>query len=691
MASAENRNDFLLELLALQQDGRRAISAPNNWTTQVPLLEVITEVDEIVDRLQEAVLRGEGQNDTARWHFFIGSPGNGKSAAMGKLCRKLLSTGTCQMRDEEGLAIQDLGSTTIPYAIDVYEGNNKFASVQIVQDASVVRNPFSAEVDPATELLHTFEEAWRKGTSLIVCTNRGVLEKAHRDNHTNQSVNSTPWFKILAAVVSADASLSGELSGPRDFDSKKAVFKRVSVTYSHLDNRSLLLGRDTFDRLFQKAVDTAHWDRCESCSGRQMCPFKANRDWLAEPELRKRILQLLRRAEVLSGQVIVFREALAIVSLILAGCPRDYDSTHPCEWVQSKVAAGDVFSLAVRRIYMCLFASYCPYGLEAPDPLRRRQLAALRELHEIIKDEDAEAKAAVHHVFSSRPPSTDVGVTRLLGRDGVIASLDPCREALPAEFYEGWDSDFEAIRQNDQFVFGPIEQACISIWKKLEQGVELAADHSASEAHWALRRWSSNYSLHLGALVEGRSAWAVELDDFAGLLRLVGRPPAHRTLEEKRKIRHLDKGLEELLDAVAGKRAAGTIQLSDTVTLAGEWVRDKLKPKTVASEESGNVSLAIEFEGGERVVLAALMYLWLTRGAAGKLDLRCFPQELLGGATDARVRAAAKGRYAFQPNDVEMVIDTGSGEVFKVARFDGGVDVRHERSPLSAASIPDSE
>lgn len=678
MTLAENRNDFLLELLALQQDGKRAISAPNNWTTQIPLLEVTTEVDKIIGGLQEAILIGKRSNETARWHFFIGSPGNGKSAAMGKLARELLSEGVCQIRDENGVAIQNLDPTAIPYAINVYEGSNRFASAQIVQDASVVRNPFSADVDPATELTRTLEEAWNKGVSLIVCTNRGVLEKAHRDNHTNHSVNCKSWFKILAAVVAADNSLSGELPGPRDFEDKKTVFKRVSISYSHLDNRSLLLAADTFDRLLQKAIDDVHWDSCDSCVSRQMCPFKANRDWLADAERRGRVLQLLKRAEVHSGQVIVFREALALVSLVLAGCPKDYDGTHPCEWVRNKAASGDIFSLAARRIYMCLFASHCPYGLEATDSLRKRQLQALRMLHSIIGAEDTEAKVALHHVVSARPPSTDVGVTRLLGRNGVIASLDPCRETLPMEFYERWDSDFEALHQSSQFTFGPIEQACILIWQKLEQGLEFAAEHSANEGHWALRRWASNYLLHLGALVEGRSAWAIELDNFAELLGLVSLPPARRTMDEKRRVRDLDKGIEELLDAVAGKKAEGTVQLSDTVTLAGGWVRDKLRPRTVASEKSGSVSLAIEFEGGERAILAAPMYLWLTRRAAGRLDLRCFPQDLLVGATDARVRAAAKGKYAFQNDDVEMIIDTGGDEVFKIARLDGDVDVRDE-------------
>ena len=50
---------------------------------------------------------------------------------------------------------------------------------------------------------------------------------------------------------------------------------------------------------------------------------------------------------------------------------------------------------------------------------------------------------------------------------------------------------------------------------------------------------------------------------------------------------------------------------------------------------------------------------------------------MLSGATDARVRAASKGKYAFENNDVELVVDTGKGEVFRLARFDGEVDVSH--------------
>lgn len=682
MTPSETCNDFLLQLLALQQDGRHAISAPANWPTHEPLLEVLTEVDAIIEELQDAILVGSEGNDTARWHFFVGSPGNGKSAAMGKLCRRLMSVKACQVRDEGGVSILDLEPTAIPYALNVYERDNRFASVQIVQDASVVRNPFSATVDPATELLKTLRHAWEKGLSLVVCTNRGVLEKVHRDNHMNRDVNSTPWFRVLTAVVSTNTSLSGEIDSIREFDARKPVFRKVKVGYSHLDNRSLLLGKDTFVRLVQKATSDAHWKVCGACSVNGMCPFKANRDWLADDEARGQVMQLLTRAEVLSGQVIVFREALATLSLVFVGCPRDYDSMHPCDWVRAKATSDDIFSLATRRVYMSLFASYCPYGLEAVDNLRRRQLDAFLGLSKAMGEASTRTRAAIGHVIETLPPSTDVGITRLLGENGIIASLDPCWEALPAEFYDRWDSDFDAVPKGDSPCFTDIEQACLSTWKEMEEGLELAADYSVSEGYWALRRWSSNFLLHFGALLEGRSAWAKELDGFAELLGLVAKPPHQRTIEDKRTIRQLDARLEGLLNAATGDQPSSTTQLSEVVTLAGQWVREKLKPKTVGSKTSGSVSLAIEFAGGEHAVFAASMYLWLIRRAEGKLDARCFPQDLLAGMVDVRARAAAKGKYAFENNDVELIIDTGTGEQFRLTRFDGDVDVTHELNPL---------
>ncbi len=678
MDSSMVQNDFLLDLLTLQQDGKNAISAPTNWTNHEPLLEVSTEIDPIIDELQNTILQGIVKNDTAHWYFLIGSPGNGKSAAIGKLCRQLIRNKECQVVDESNTPIADLDPTAVPYALDVREGGNTFASVRIVQDASVVRNPFSPDVDPAAELFSTLEFAWKKGISLLVCTNRGVLEKVHRDNHTKVEVNSEPWFKILTKVVGAKPSLNGEVENSFTFDARRPVFSRVKIGYSYLDNRSILTGRDTFERLILKATCYEHWEHCRSCSLRPMCPFKANRDWLADDIGRKQVLQLLRRAEVLSGQVTVFREALAIISFILAGCPGDYEKMHPCGWVQAKVQSDDIFSLATRRVYMNLFASYSPYGLEVVEGQRKQQIAAFHDLWNTTDQSKTRTRAAIGHIIEDSPPSTDVGVTRLLGKDGIIASLDPCREALSAEFYDKWDSDFDAVPTGDSPLFTEIEKMCLSTWKDLEESLEQAVDYSRSRAHWALRRWSSNFLLHFGALIEGHSAWAKDLDDFARLIGLVTKPPNQRSIDERRTIRQLDTRLETLLDPLRREHDASKIQLSDTVMLTGQWVQDHLKPKTAEITASGSVSLAIEFPGKEHAIFAAPMYLWLIRRAEGSLDPRCFPQNLLTGVTDARVRAAAGGKYAFADNDVELVIDTGNGEQFKLTRLDGDVDVTSE-------------
>ena len=677
MATPEiTRNDFLQQLLTLQQDGSQAISAPTNWTIDGPLLAVPTKIDEVVKRLRVELLQLGGQNDVARWHFFIGSPGNGKSTAMGKLCKSLEEEDGCRVLDENHLELSELDPASIPYAIFVFEGTNKFASAQIVQDASVVPNPFSDEVDPAAELVNTLEYAWGKGISLVVCTNRGVMDKAYRDRHAKPEVNTKTWFKILKQVVDASTSPGEEIHTIFPFDSRRTVFSRLKVGYTSLDTYSLLNNNDTFRQLVEKATAEEHWAGCASCLQNNWCPFKANRDWLAEVTPRENVLRLLARAEVLSGQVIVFREALAIISLLLAGCPRDYEDSGPCEWVHAKIEKHDFFALASRRLYMSLFAPSSPYGLEADEILRAQQLGALAELRDKAFEEDPVARAAVRCVIDDPPPSVDVGVKRLLGTDGIIGALDPLKEAMPAGFYDYWDTANAKLHETGRPYFTGLEEACLGVWIGLEESLELAADHSIPEIYWAVRRWSSNFLLHLGALERGYTAWAKELEDFVEFLGQIS--TGGRSIESKRKTKELNAKLERLLGAGSTGRDAPGIRLSDNVTLGGEWARGYLLPRVKGDELPGSVSLIITFPGGEKATFGAPIYLWLTRREQGRLDERCFPQSLLTGVADARVRAAAKGKYALEDDEIELVIETGKDRRFRLERLDGSVDVRYD-------------
>lgn len=679
MTAEGKNNDFLVDLLALQQDGKQAISAPTNWTTQEPLLEVTTEIDGIIEQLGDKILLGDNGNTVAMWHFFIGSPGNGKSAAMGKLCRHLVKDRSCRIMDEHDVPIEELEPTAVPYALRIYEDGNPFASAMVVQDASVVRNPFAPDVDPASELVATLEEAWGKGISLVVCTNRGVLEKAYRERYLDRDFNTKSWFKIMREFVEkGDTTLDGDLGGDWAFDSRRHVFEKAKVTFSYLDNRSLLLGSDIFDLLVQKATNESNWAICSGCEQASLCPFKANHDWLANADTRAKFLHVLLRAEVLSGQIIVFREALAFLSLVLAGCPGDYGNKHPCQWVREKARANDIFALAMRRIYMSVFASFSSYGLEVDPKFREQQLEALSLLNTLARDSNHDASEHLEHVMTASPPSTDVGVRRLTGSQGFLAEIDPWCECLPQDFLDEWDGNLAVMAAREHPLFTEIEKRCTQTWSQLEELIESTFSHEAPRCYWALRRWSSYFLVHFGGLLEGRTCWGKELDEFIKVLETIVKDPAHRTTEEKRRVRELDRQLEALLAAGVNEHSGqDAVPLSEAVTLSGRWVADNLRPRIDASRKSGSLSIAVKFQSGEKAALGARAFLWLSKHLHGKLDTRCFPRELLTGVVDARIRASAKGRkaYAFADDDVELVISAGRDDTFTLSRFDGDVHV----------------
>lgn len=676
----DKNNDFLVELLALQQDGKQAISAPTNWTMQEPLLEVPTGINLVIDQLGETILLNSGNNSVARWHFFIGSPGNGKSAAIGKLCRNLLRKNSCRIMDENSIPIKELEPTSVPYELRIYEEDNPFASAIVIQDASVVRNPFSPDADPANELIASLKDAWGKGVSLVVCTNRGVLEKAYRENHLNSDFNTESWFKIIKKIVeNANITTESELDGDWVFGGRKNVFDSAKVTFSFLDNHSLLLGDDVFDKLIQKATSKSHWHACLSCEQLSLCPFKTNCDWLSNVDSKTKFLHVLRRAEVLSGQIIVLREALAFISLLLAGCPRDYGNTHPCKWVREKKEKNDIFALAMRRIYMSVFSSFSPYGLEIEPKFRKKQIEAFSLLNKIARDNSYSDSKPLFHVLNGIPPSTDVGVIRLTGLQGFLAEIDPWCECLPKEFLDKWDGSLTLAEDYEHPLFTEIEKYCIKTWSRLEDLIESTPSHEAPQYYWALRRWSSNFLLHFGGLLEGRTRWNKELDEFIEVLEIIAKDSTKRTTEERLRINKLNEQLKLLLATGSNNHSTpGAIPLSETVTLSGEWVFHNLNPRINAKPKSGSLSIAVKFQGGEQANMGARAFVWLSMHLHRNLDTKCFPQELLTGIVDARIRASSKGSkaYAFADEDVELLINTDNSCNFNISRLDGDVYVK---------------
>ena len=120
---------------------------------------------------------------------------------------------------------------------------------------------------------------------------------------------------------------------------------------------------------------------------------------------------------------------MALLSVLLAGCPIDHGGRTPCEWVHDQVQGNRLFDLLARRIPSILFGATRPYGLEGLErdnpstvACRRDQISALETIDGLLS-----GTSPVRHALAAvtRPSelSTDVGVERLLGPDGAIPKL----------------------------------------------------------------------------------------------------------------------------------------------------------------------------------------------------------------------------------------------------------------------------
>ena len=669
-------NDFLIDLLDLQQDGKKAISAQINWSEE-PLLHVEAPIDKKIDELAGNMLLGkDGKNSVARWFFLIGSPGNGKSAAIGSLVRKLKDK--CEVV-VEGTPIDELDpeSKVVPYELAIYESKKPYPSAKVIQDASVVREPFDSKVDAANDLISAIKEAWEKGISLVVCSNRGVIEKAYNERYLLDEFKNEKWFQILKQLVKKD-----EIIGTKKFDGAgKKVFGAVEIDYKYLDSESLLINSAIFDELIKKGIHESNWGDCDDCRQALLCPFKSNRDWLSNEDARQNFLKILRRAEVYSGQVIVFREAIALISLILAGCTKDYMDTSPCEWVRKKNEEKDIFSLAMRRIYMNLFSSYSGYGLEISPELNEEQKKEFKELINLAeKEEKFHLRNILKHLLASTPPSTDVGLGRLIGHpEGVIPKIDAWNESLNGEFQDKWNQELTEIKKIDTPLFTNIEKNCVQTWQELENLIEESSTDNAPEFFWALKRWYSNFLLHFGETAEGLTRWATELDEYIDLLEVLKIPQNERKPHQGEIIQKTQERLKDLLTiSEYGEQTENTIPLSSSVELSGHWVSFALSPKLEDKDESeSSLFISIKFQETEQAKFNARTYIWLSEHSKRKLDSRCLPQELLLGISDARIRSASTGKesYSFELDRINLIVSDADGSKLKLNRYQYGTTI----------------
>lgn len=630
-------SDFLTQLLSLQQDGREAINSPHNWTKTDPLLEIETPLTASLKDLAKQFLLNDG--GVGLWYFFIGSPGNGKSAAVGKLVKHLKSLGcSFYVTQENGKKVElaSIASETLPYEIEVFEKGKNFASLIIAQDASVVKDPFSSKADPAVDFTELLKSAHDRRVSLIVCANRGVIETAYRKNCRSVKTKE-PWEGVLARIYNLEANEESY-----QFKTKgRAPFKEFKYNFVKLDNKSLLLNSDSFDKVLVKATGDKWWAECAKCESCGVCPFKLNRDYLHADAGRKSLITVLRRMEILSGQVIVFREALALVSLLLAGCPKDYEAESPCDWVKKMVAASNYIGLASRRVYMVLFAAYSPIGLELDEDERRRQNNGLLSCAEIIRVDVPEFLGVL-----TTPISSDVGVARLIGEKGVAKKLDPLFAQLPAEFYEKHSSGF-----NDNIT--SLEKKCDEIWGKVENCIGELHDEKCVDYYKWLSRWRAAFTLRHAAMRESLTAFGADLDELFGIAVTIQKGAPSQ--EEQRRLRTTEIQLEEVLRP----GLSGGVNLTESVVLENASsflkIKIKLKPK------SDHIGIILEGNGNREIPLSPELFLWLRKAKYQNMSTQTFPEHLLSILKEEQFRDLAISGYAFK-DDVKLRIEISKEE-----------------------------
>ena len=195
-------NKFLSQLLNLAVSGRDAIIGPGNWLKK-PLLNIETDVDKKIKKVAKSLIRETSTDKTGVWWFLIGSPGNGKSAAVGSLVRDLRDNYGSEFREPKddrgkglGRAIDELREGDLPYLMELYEKDNSYPSALFAQDASVVPKPWSKNPDPGDALIDLLKRAYKKGQSVVVCANRGIIERA-----LQQKVDkSDRWYLSLIHI-----------------------------------------------------------------------------------------------------------------------------------------------------------------------------------------------------------------------------------------------------------------------------------------------------------------------------------------------------------------------------------------------------------------------------------------------------------------------------------------------------------
>lgn len=308
--------------------------------------------------------------------FLVGGPGNGKTEAAEYFLRQVYGSDTLPKYETKGshLFICERVTSAIG-GIAVVEDATELTFGQLSQDIKeyVFREN---ENSPHADYLY------------LCCINRGVLAK-----ETASSVPESQTGRFLAAL--SDVVSVGEigsnmwpLQGNELFQEGALAACAPSVFVWPMDAESLVdpklydndvkktPGYQLFHRLFEKT----DYSVCQNCQDKAFCPFFENLSVMLTQEGIGCIVYCLNAFEIATGNKLLFRDILAVASVLFAGAEDLYHKpkgdrfvkTTPCNWVNhhaSILRGGDwqnalasAFSLAARRFNQVLFGDYSEFS-----------------------------------------------------------------------------------------------------------------------------------------------------------------------------------------------------------------------------------------------------------------------------------------------------------------------------------------
>ena len=309
--------------------------------------------------------------------FLVGGPGNGKTGAAEYFLMKLYGGNTIPEYEKSN------GRLVFRKRI-----SNTIDGIVVIEDATTVTHA-SLRADIQDYALRTDDNSPCRRYAYIACVNRGVLADCINESDEDQYV--TTFMAALSDVVSVGETSPNmwPLAGNRRFQRDSRWSDHIPSVYVWpMDAESLidknLFGGETQNtpgyRLIKSIFEQADCSSCDVCPHSDLCPFRENLLLIKEGKGLLDFLYCLHSFEIVTGNKILFRDILAICSVVFAGDEREYkiikgDRTveaSPCEWVAyhaNLIKTGNAheslassFLLTSRRYNQVLFGDYSEFS-----------------------------------------------------------------------------------------------------------------------------------------------------------------------------------------------------------------------------------------------------------------------------------------------------------------------------------------